>query len=87
MVAIGLIFGRLTADDYEEDVACDPQIDLLRGKMTVNEDLNYSRDYLDQSKRSIANSVQVFFYDGTKTDRVEVEYPIGHRRRRAEGRP
>jgi 2-methylcitrate dehydratase len=87
MVAIPLIFGRLTAGDYEDAVAADPRIDALRAKMTVREDERYSREYLELDKRSIANAVQVFFRDGTSTPRVEVEYPIGHRRRRAEGIP
>ncbi|KAF0216070.1 MAG: 2-methylcitrate [Geobacteraceae bacterium] len=87
MTAIGLIFGELTADHYEDVVATDPRIDALREKMEVNEDLRYSRDYLDPEKRSIANAVQVFFKDGSSTEKVEVEYPIGHRRRRNEGIP
>lgn len=87
MAAIGLIFGSLTADHYEDTVAKDPRIDALRDKMVINEDKNYSRDYLDPDKRSIANAIQVFFKDGTSTDRVEVHYPIGHRRRREEGIP
>lgn len=87
MVAVGLIHGTLTADHYEDAAAADPRIDQLRAKMTVREDERYSRDYLDPDKRSIANAVQVFFRDGSSTVRVEVEYPIGHRRRRAEGIP
>ncbi len=87
MAAIGLIFGELTADHYEDQIAADPRIDALRAKMVVTEDKQYSRDYLDPEKRSIANAVQVFFHDGTKTERIEVHYPIGHRRRRAEGIP
>ncbi len=87
MTAIGLIFGELTAAHYEDGIASDPRIDALREKMTVTEDPAYSQDYLDPDKRSIANAVQVVFKDGTKTDRVEVHYPIGHRRRRAEGIP
>ncbi len=87
MTAIGLIFGGLTADHYEDRIAADPRIDPLRAKMTVTEDPQYSRDYLDADKRSIANAVQVFFKDGTRTDKVAVEYPIGHRRRRHEGIP
>ena len=87
MTAIGLLFGALTADHYEDTIAADPRIDILRAKMSASEDPRYSRDYLDPSKRSIANAVQVFFTDGTSTTRVEVEYPIGHRRRRAEGIP
>jgi 2-methylcitrate dehydratase len=87
MVAVGLICGELTADHYEDKVAQDPRIDRLRDKMVVIEDARYSKDYLDPEKRSIANSVQVFFSDGTCTDKVAVEYPLGHRRRRAEGIP
>jgi len=87
MTAIGLICGGLTAEHYEDKVAADPRIDALRAKMTVTEDTQYSRDYLDPDKRSIANAVQVFFKDGTTTEKVEVHYPIGHRRRRAEGIP
>jgi 2-methylcitrate dehydratase len=87
MTAIGLIFGTLTAEHYEDRIARDPRIDMLRAKMVVAEDKRYSADYLDADKRSIANAVQVFFRDGTHTARVEVEYPIGHRRRRAEGIP
>ena len=87
MTAIGLIFGQLTADHYEHKVAADPRIDALRAKMVVREEPRYSRDYLDPDKRSIANAVQVFFKDGSATAKVEVEYPVGHRRRRAEGIP
>lgn len=87
MVAVPLIFGRLTADDYEDAVAADPRIDALREKMEVRENEQFSRDYMDPDKRSIGNAVQVFFRDGTATERVAVEYPIGHRRRRAEGIP
>jgi 2-methylcitrate dehydratase len=87
MVAVGLVFGELTADHYEDEVARDPRIDVLRAKMEVVEDARYSRDYLDPDKRSIANAVQVFFKDGSQTAKVEVEYPLGHWRRRAEGRP
>jgi 2-methylcitrate dehydratase len=86
MVALGLLTGQLTADDYEDARAGDPRIDLLRARMVVKEDPRYSRDYLDPDKRSIANAVQVFFQDGTATEKVEVEYPLGHRRRRTEGR-
>ncbi len=87
MVAVPLILGRLTADDYEDDVAADPRIDALRARMVTQENPQYSRDYLDPVKRSIANAVQVFFTDGTATPQVAVEYPIGHRRRRAEALP
>lgn len=87
MTAIGLIFGRLVAEDYEETVASDPSIDSLRDKMEIMENQRYSREYLEPDKRSIANAVQVFFKDGTSTGRIEVEYPLGHRSRRAEGIP
>jgi len=87
MVAIPLIFGRLTADDYEDDVANDARVDALRDKMEVSENQQYSIDYLDPEKRSISNAIQVFFKDGSSTDKVEVEFPIGHRRRRSEGIP
>jgi 2-methylcitrate dehydratase len=87
IVAIGLIFGELTADHYEDAVAADRRIDRLRSRMEVVEDKGYSRDYLDPEKRSIANAVQVFFTDGSSTEKVEVEYPLGHRRRRSEGIP
>src|SRR5215471_9196681 len=87
MVAVALIFGRLTAEDYEDSVACDPRIDALRDKMQVVERKQFTLDYLDPEKRSIGNSVQVFFKDGSQTEPVAVEYPIGHRRRRKEGVP
>ena len=87
MAAIGLIYGTLTADHYEDEVATDPRIDVLRDKMTVVENPQYSKDYLDPAKRSIANALQIRFRDGSTTDKVEVEYPIGHRRRRVEGIP
>jgi 2-methylcitrate dehydratase len=87
MTAIGLIYGELTADHYEDEAAADPRIDALRDKMEVVENRQYSRDYLDPEKRSIANAVQVFFKDGSKTDNIVCEYPIGHRARRAEAVP
>jgi len=87
MVAVPLVFGRLTAEDYEDEVARDPRIDALRAKMVVSENAEFSRDYLDADKRAIGNAVQVWFADGSCTERVAVEYPIGHRRRRAEGIP
>lgn len=87
MTAIGLLFGHLTAEHYEDATAADPRIDVLRAKMVVTEDKSYSRDYLDPAKRSIANAVQVFFTDGTATQKIAVEYPIGHRRRRREAIP
>ncbi len=87
MVAFGLIHGMLTAGDYSDESAMDPRINLLRGAMEVVEDPRYSKDYLDPEKRSIANAVQVFFKDGRSTEKVEIEYPFGHPRRRAEGIP
>ncbi len=87
MTAVGLIFGDLTADHYEDALASDPRIDALRAKMVCVEDPRYSREYLDPTRRSIANAVQVFFADGSATEKVEVEYPIGHQRRRAEAIP
>ena len=87
MTAIGLIKGDLVAEDYEDSVANDPLVDSLREKMEIEEDLSFSKDYLDPSKRSIANSLQIFFKDGTCTDIEEVHYPIGHKNRRAEGIP
>jgi 2-methylcitrate dehydratase len=87
MVAVPLLFGRLTAEDYEDAVASDPRIDALRGRMVVTENAEFSRDYLDPDKRAIGNAVQVWFADGTRTERVAIDFPIGHRRRRAEGIP
>ena len=87
MVAIGLLKGNLVAEDYEDDVAQDPRIDELRSKMVVTENKKYSKDYLDPEKRSIANKLKVLFNDGSSTEEIEVEYPIGHRRRRNEGIP
>ena len=87
MAAVGLIFGELTADHYEDSVAKDPRIDALRARMVVKENESFTADYYDEEKRAIPNSIQVFFKDGTHTPRVEVHYPIGHRRRREEGIP
>ena len=87
MTAVPMIFGRLTAADYENDVASDPRIDALRGKMEVRENEGYTRDYFDAGKRYIGNAVQVFFKDGTSTENIEVHFPIGHRKRREEGIP
>ena len=87
MVAVPLIFGRLTAADYEDAVAADPRIDALRSKIVCVEDPRFTADYHDPNKRSIANALTVEFDDGTKLDEVVVEYPIGHKRRRAEGIP
>jgi 2-methylcitrate dehydratase len=87
MVAVPLIFGRLTAADYEDAVARDPRIDALRAKMQVRENKAYTKDYFDPGKRYIGNAVQVFFTDGSRTERMAVDFPIGHRERRAEGIP
>jgi 2-methylcitrate dehydratase len=87
MVAVPLIVGELASEHYEDEIAADPRIDALRAKMTVAEDTGFSRDYLDPEKRSIANAVQVFFSDGSATEKVQVEYPLGHRRRRDESMP
>ncbi|MFQ3790408.1 2-methylcitrate dehydratase [Halomonas sp. A29] len=88
MVAVPLIFGDLTAEHYEDDFHRQhPLIDTLRSKMEIVEEPRYSEDYLAADKRSIANAIQVFFSDGGATERIEVEYPIGHRRRRGEGIP
>ena len=87
MIAIPLIYGQLTAEHYENEFASDARIDLLRSKMSVSEDLKFSRDYLDPDKRSIANAIKIIFKDGTATEDTIVEYPIGHKRRRAEGIP
>jgi len=87
MTAVGLIKGNLTAADYEDDVAHDPRIDALRARMVCVENKQYSRDYHEPKKRSITNQLQVIFKDGTRTRKVAVEYPLGHRRRRKEGIP
>jgi len=87
MVAVPLIFGNLTAADYEDKVAADPRIDALRAKIHCVEDEQFTRDYHDPEKRSIANALTVEFNDGSKLDEVVVEYPIGHRRRREQGIP
>jgi 2-methylcitrate dehydratase len=87
MVAIPLLFGRLQASDYEDSVANDPRIDALRAKMQVKENPAFTKDYYAADKRYIGNAVQVFFKDGTASERVEVDYPIGHRKRRVEGMP
>jgi len=87
MVAVPLLHGRLTAADYEDEIAKDPRIDALRAKMVCVEDGKFSRDYLDPGKRSIANAITIRFKDGSQTKEVVVEYPIGHRRRRKDGIP
>jgi 2-methylcitrate dehydratase len=87
ITAIGLLFGDIVADHYEDETALDPRVDGLRDKMVVVENKQYSIDYLDPHKRSIANAVQIHFKDGTSTDVVECEYPLGHRFRRDEAIP
>jgi 2-methylcitrate dehydratase len=87
MVAVPLLFGRLTAADYEDGVAQDPRIDALRAKIVCREDKRFTRDYHDPRKRSIANALTVEFKDGSKLKEVVCEYPIGHKRRRKEGMP
>lgn len=87
MIAVPLLFGRLTAADYEDDIALDKRIDDLRSKMETEEDKQFSADYLDPAKRSIANALTVTLHDGTVMEEVVVEYPIGHKRRRDEGMP
>lgn len=87
MVAVALLFGRLSAEDYEDGVACDPRIDVLRAKIVCIEDAGFSADYHDPLKRSIANALSVEFNDGSRFDEVLCEYPIGHRLRRSEGLP
>ena len=87
MVAIPLLFGRLEASDYEDAVAADPRVDALRAKMQVKENAEFTKDYYDPQKRYIGNAVQVFFKDGSSSERVAVDFPIGHRKRRAEGMP
>src|SRR6202046_2003499 len=87
MVAIPLLFGRLTAADYEDQIANDPRVDVLRGKMQVKENSTFTQEYYDPNKRYIGNAVQVFFKDGTASERVQVDFPIGHRKRREEGMP
>jgi 2-methylcitrate dehydratase len=87
MVAIPLIFGRLTAADYEDSVAHDPRVDALRAKMQVRENPAFTREYYEADKRHIGNAVQVFFKGDRSTKRVQVDVPIGHRKRRAEGYP
>ena len=87
MVAIPLIFGRLTAADYEDNVAADPRVDALRAKMQVQENTAFTADYYAADKRYIGNALQVFFKNGASAERVAIDYPIGHRKRRAEGMP
>ena len=87
MTAVPMIFGRLSAADYEDDIASDPRIDTLRDKMEVTENKGFTKDYFDAEKRYIGNALQVFFKDGSSTELVSIDYPIGHRQRRTEGMP
>ena len=88
MTAVPLAFGDLVAEDYEDDFhANNPIIDQLREKMEIHENPTYTKEYLEPEKRSIANALQVYFKDGNSTDKVEIDYPVGHRRRREEGIP
>lgn len=87
MIAVPLIFGRLTADDYADGIAADPRIDALRARMEVKENPQFTQDYFDPDKRYIGNSIEILFKDGTSTGKVSVDYPIGHRNRRGEGVP
>jgi 2-methylcitrate dehydratase PrpD len=87
MVAIGLLKGDLQAEHYEDDVASDPRVDGLREKMEVSEEERFTREYLEPDKRAIGNSLQVFYNDGSASDEVVIDYPVGHRRRRDEGIP
>ncbi len=87
MAAIPMIFGRLTASDYEDDIANDPRVDALRSKMEVREDTGFTADYYAADKRYIGNAIQVFFKDGSQSRRVQADFPIGHRKRRDEGIP
>jgi 2-methylcitrate dehydratase len=87
MVAIPLLFGRLDASDYEDPIANDPRVDALRANMQVKENTTFTQEYYDANKRYIGNAVQVFFKDGSASQRVQVDFPIGHRKRREEGMP
>ncbi len=87
MVAVPILFGRLTASDYEDNIAADPRIDKLRDKIVCVEDKQFTKDYHDPDKRSIANALTVEFNDGKKMKEIVCEYPIGHKRRRKEGMP
>ena len=87
MVAVPLIFGRLTAADYEDAIAHDPRIDMLRAKMEVKENTTFTREYYERDKRHIGNALHIFFSDGSPKLSLRVDFPIGHRKRRAEGMP
>lgn len=87
MVAVGLIYGKLDADSFDDKFAQDKRIDALREKVEIKEDKKYSKDYLDPDKRSVGNALQIYFEDGSHTDKIEVQYPLGHKKRRKEGVP
>ncbi len=87
MIAIALIYGKVEARHYQDKIASNHMIDALRKKMIISENPKFSKDYLDPSKRSIANSITLFFDDGSKSEKIRVEYPVGHRNRRDEGIP
>ena len=87
MVAVPLIFGRLTAADYEDSVATDPRIDMLRAKMEVKENTTFTKEYYEREKRHIGNALHIFFSDGSPKLELRVDFPVGHRKRRAEGMP
>jgi 2-methylcitrate dehydratase len=87
IVAVPLIYGRLTTDDYNDAVASDPRIDAMRAKMTCVEDIRFTQEYHDPDKRYIGNAIKITLNDGTELEEVEVNYPIGHRKRREEGKP
>ena len=82
-----LIFGRLTAADYEDSVASDPRIDVLRARMEVKENTTFTKEYYERDKRHIGNALHIFFSDGTPKLELRIDFPIGHRKRRAEGQP
>ena len=87
MVAVPLIFGRLTAADYEDAIASDPRIDVLRAKMEVKENTVFTKEYYERDKRHIGNALHIFFSDGSPKLEIRIDFPIGHRKRRAEGMP
>ncbi len=82
-----MLKGTITPSDYEEEAASDPRIDQLRSKMTVRENPDFTRDYFDPEKRAITNAMRIYFRDGSATERVEIAFPLGHRRRRDEAIP